>query len=120
MMICPRVLVVMGLVACQSSSPPPTSPAKPPTITDLQPDNATARGLRLAYIVGTNFNQRAPVTVYYGPIKSPRAVVVSPTKIQAEVPAGTPSTDVEVRVQQDGFEPAVAPLRFRYLPEAPH
>ena len=116
------VLVMVGLLACQqsSSTPPPSSAAKAPTITDLQPDNATPRGLRIGHIVGTGFNQRVPVTVYFGNVRSPRAVVVAPTKIQAEVPPGAANTDVEVRVQQDGYEQAVAPIRFRYLPEAPH
>ena len=115
-----RVLVLAGLLACQqssSSSPPP--PRAKIAITGLQPDNATVRGLRICHIVGTGFNQRVPVTVYFGSTPSPRAVVVAPSKIQAEVPPGDANTDVEVRVLMDGYEPAVAPVRFRYLPD-PH
>lgn len=102
------------LVGCQSNEPRAALQAAP-KLTDVQPDNATPRGLRTAQIIGENFDTHASVDVWFGPNKSPRAAIVSKTKIQVEVPPGADNTEVEVRVVEKGHEPAILPLKFKYF-----
>lgn len=84
-------------------------------VTDIQPDNATPRGLRIAHVIGEGFDTKAPVEVYFGTAKAARATIVSKTKIQVEVPPGADQTEVEVRVVEAGHKPAVAPIKFKYF-----
>jgi hypothetical protein len=105
------------LVGCQSNEPPAPAPAlqAAPTLTDVQPDNATPRGLRAAQIIGENFDTHASVEVWFGQTKATRAAIVSKTKIQVEVPPGADNTEVEVRVVEKGHQPAILPLKFKYF-----
>ena len=86
-----------------------------PKVTDIQPDNATPRGLRIAQVIGEGFDTKAPVEVYFGAVKAARATIVSKTKIQVEVPAGADQTEVEVKVVEKGHKPAVCPIKFKYF-----
>lgn len=62
------------------------------------------------------------VTVYFGETKSPRAAIVSKSKIQVEIPPGTDGADVDVRVEIAGQLPATLPekLHYREGSEPPH
>jgi hypothetical protein len=54
------------------------------------------------------------VKVYFGTTLSPRATVAAKNKVQAEVPPGKDGTSVEIRVEIEGYEPAIAPMKLTY------
>lgn len=78
------------------------------------PDTVTPKGYGVGMIDGDGFDTTKKVKVYFGTTPSPRAVVVAKNKIQAEVPPGKDGTSVEIRVEIDGYEPAVAPVKLTY------
>lgn len=108
------LVVLLALAGCRESSP--AAKKKPaPTITRLVPDQVTVQGYRLGQIEGDGFDTKAPVKVWFGATPSPRAAVVAKTKIQVEMPSGTDGTEVEVRVEVAGYEPATSPTKLRYI-----
>ena len=115
-----RVLIIAAvLLGCgKDSAKPPKPLGPPPRLTDVLPDEATPRGLRIAQIVGDGLDMKRAVAVYFGAVKAPRAAIVSKTKIQVEVPPGADGSDVDIRVEIDGQEPATVPVKFRYREES--
>ncbi len=73
------------------------------------------KGYRLGMIEGEGFDTKAPVKVWFGATPAVRAAVVAKQKIQVEVPPGTEGSEVEVRVEVAGYEPAIAPMKLRYV-----
>jgi hypothetical protein len=105
-----------ALLGCDkdTSSPASQALAPAPRLKLIQPDEVMPRGIRIAHIVGEGLDMKQGVTVYFGTTRSPRAAIVSKTKIQVEVPAGTDGSDVDVRVEVAGHEPATLPMKLRY------
>jgi hypothetical protein len=110
------VIMSAALLGCdkENSAPPAQALASAPRLTLIQPDEVMPRGIRIAHIVGEGLDMKRPVTVYFGSAKSPRAAIVSKTKIQVEVPAGADGSDVDVRVEIGGHQPTTLPMKLRY------
>lgn len=75
----------------------------------------TTKGYRLGSIEGDNFDTKAPVKVWFGSTPATRAAVIAKTKIQVEMPPGTEGTAVDVRVELEGYPPALSPMKLRYI-----
>ena len=116
----PIMIIAAVLCACgkdKAKEPPkPLLPA--PTVSQIQPPEATPRGLRIGQVIGDGFDTSRAVTVYFGDKKSPRAAIVAKTKIQVEVPPGANGSSVDVRVEIEGHQPVVLPMQFRYRERA--
>ena len=107
------------MLAAGCREKPPEAKIKPaPTITRLVPDQVTDQGYRLGAIEGEGFDTKQPVTVWFGATQSPRAAVVTKTKIQVEMPPGPVGSEVPVRVEIAGYAPATAPAKLRYVSSA--
>lgn len=100
--------------ACRDA-PPPAKLKPAPKITGLLPTEVTELGYRLGSVEGDGFDTKAPVTVYFDSTPARRAAVVGKTKIQVEIPPGTVGTEATVRVEIAGYEPAVAPMKMKYI-----
>lgn len=86
--------------ACRSSvSAQPDAARGPIAVGSIEPANGTPKGGNLTFISGENFDPRAPVTVMFGDKTAPRAVVVTRSRIQVQVPEGTPKKSVPVSVK---------------------
>ncbi len=96
----------------------PLGPA--PTITRVEPNQASALGGTILYIVGDGFDPKKPVEVWFGDAKAERAAVITTSRVQVEVPAGKPDVAVPVRLRQPGRAEARAPERFDYFTSAEH
>jgi IPT/TIG domain-containing protein len=111
------VLIACLGAGCGKDDSKPSAPVqlKPaPKITAMVPDTVTPRGYRTGMIDGEGFDTTKRVKVFFGTTPSPRAAVVAKNKVQTEVPPGKDGTEVEVRVEIEGYEPAVAPVKLKY------
>jgi hypothetical protein len=107
------VAVAVGLVGCESKQD--KSPLKPaPKVTAVVPPVVTPMGYRLGQINGEGFDPKAPVKVFFGNSPAKRAAIVAKNLITVEIPPGTNNTEVDVRVEVQGYEPATAPMKVRY------
>jgi hypothetical protein len=107
-------LLLIAAAACREA-PREAKPKPAPAITRLVPDEVTEQGYKLGSIEGDGFDTKAPVNVWFGSALSPRAAVVTKTKIQVEVPPAAAGTEVPVRVEIAGYAPATAPMKLRYI-----
>lgn len=107
-------LLLITVAACRET-PPAAKPKPAPTITRLVPDEVTELGYKLGSIEGEGFDTKQPVTVWFGPTQSARAAVVTKTKIQVEMPPAAVGSELPVRVEIAGYEPATAPMKLRYI-----
>lgn len=78
------------------------------------PEVVTPLGYRLGQINGEGFDTKVPVKVVFGATPAKRAAVVAKNMITVEIPPGTNGTAVDVRVELQGYEPAMAPAKMRY------
>ena len=78
------------------------------------PPVVTPMGYRLGQINGEGFNPKAPVKVFFGGSPAKRAAIVAKNLIAVEIPPGTNNTEVDVRVEVQGYEPATAPTKVKY------
>lgn len=108
-----RRLTVL-LIACLAAGGCGKKLEPAPKITGIIPDTVTPRGYGVGTIDGEGFDTTKKVKVFFGDTQSPRAAVAAKTKIQAEVPPGKAGTEVEIRVEVEGYEPAVAPMKLKY------
>jgi hypothetical protein len=111
------LIACLGVGGCgkdetKASAPVQLKPA--PKITGMVPDTVTPRGYRIGMIDGEGFDPTKKVKVFFGSTQSPRAAVAAKNKVQAEVPPGKDGTEVEIRVEIDGYEPAIAPMKLKY------
>jgi hypothetical protein len=114
MAVMPRALTVV-VIACLAGGCGKSDKLGPaPKITGIVPDTVTPLGYRDGTIDGEGFDTTRRVKVYFGTTQSPRATVAAKNKVQAEVPPGKAGTEVEIRVEIDGYEPAVAPVKLKY------
>ena len=101
-------------VGCRET-PPAAKPKPAPTITRLVPDEVTEHGYRLGTIEGDGFDTKQPVKVWFGTTLVSARGSRAKTKIQVEIPPGTNGSEVPVRVEIAGYEPATAPAKLRYI-----
>jgi hypothetical protein len=110
-----RIAIALMLAAGCRDTPPEAKPKPAPAITRLVPDEVTEQGYRLGSIEGDGFDTKQPVKVWFGTSQAARAAVVTKTKIQVEMPPGTVGTELPVRVEIEGYAPATAPMKLRYI-----
>lgn len=110
------LVVAAGLLAlgCRGDDKPAAALKPPPKLVGLEPPKVTDKGYRIGYVVGEGFDPKLPVAVYFGDKRSPRAAIVARTKIQVEVPPGVADTEVDVRVEIPGHQPALSPVKLQY------
>ncbi len=103
--------VGLGLVGCEDKSTK-SAPLKPaPKVTSISPPLVTPMGYRLGQIRGEGFDPKAPIKVFFGGSPAKRAAVITKDMITVEIPPGTNNTEVDVRVEIQGYEPATAPMK---------
>ena len=108
-------IVTVAVFGCRDDARKSPAPKPAPAITGIIPTQVTPRGYRIGEITGDGFDPKAPVRVLFGTIVSPRAAVVTKNKVQVEIPPGKDGTEVEVRVEVAGYEPAVVPAKLKYV-----
>jgi hypothetical protein len=113
------VLAVAAIPGCKDA-PPPEKLKPAPKITGLLPTEVTDLGFRLGSVEGEGFDTKRRVKVYFDATPAGRAAVVAKTKIQVEVPPAPVGTEATVRVEIEGYEPAVAPMKMKYISHEQH
>jgi hypothetical protein len=108
------LVLAVTLLGCRDNKPT-VAPLKPaPVIADIIPAQVTPRGYRIGQIDGEGFDPKAPVKVYFGTTLSPRAAVVTKKRVQVEIPPGANGTEVEIRVEMEGYQPTTVPAKLKY------
>jgi len=94
----------------------PPQAAEPLAIEQVQPPEGSAAGGPFATVVGSGFDSHAAVEVRFGDTPSPRTAVISESRLQVEIPAGTEGS-VAITIRQ-GTREATLPEGFRYTAPA--
>lgn len=101
--------------ACRSSvNAQPDAARGPIAVGSFDPANGHPGGGNLVFISGENFDPRAPVTVTFGDKPAPRAVVLTRSRIQVQVPAGTAKKSVPVALKFPTGESLIATGTYYY------